>query len=60
MQSRSAHGAHDEDDAQRDKRDTQELTHIERHVGFESHLIVFDKFDEESAGKQYGEEYTED
>jgi hypothetical protein len=43
-----------------DKGQAEELTHVERHAGFEVHLVVLDKFDEETHAKQGNEPPAED
>ena len=49
----------DAQDTDDDKRNRQQLSHIQRHVGFESFLDVFGILDEEAGRKHQGEAQSE-
>ena len=46
-----AEGVHQEACTGDYKGDTQNLTHVQKHVSFEGNLIIFDKFDEETGAE---------
>lgn len=53
-------GANHEENTDENERNTQNLAHVQKHAGFEGFLVVLDKFDEETCGKNTSHEQPEE